>query len=1030
MTLTELAIKRPSLIIVIFIALGVVGIFGYTQLRYELLPRMNIPVVTIVTLYPGASPSEVENSVSRIIEDAVSGVDKISSVNTTSFEGQSVVVVEFEPSAKIDIAMQDAQRKVNSVILSLPKDVRTPILQKLSLDESPVISAGATSNLPSREFYQLLTDHIKPTFSAINGVGQVKMIGGDIREIRINLDAEKIRAYGLSTAFVAQIVNASNLDFPTGTIKGEKTESGVRIAGKFTSIDDLRNLIISRAKNGGEVRLRDIAEVEDGQEEKTTENRINGKTSVGISILKQSDANTVKVSETVRKEIQQLERQYKHIGLKFDISLDDSIYTLAAAHAVLVDLLLAIILVSAIMFLFLHSIRNSIIVLVAIPSSLVASLLAMWAFDFSLNLMTLLALSLVVGILVDDSIVVLENIFHHLEKGEESRIAALRGRNEIGFAALSITFVDVVVFVPIALISGLIGDLMREFAIVVVVSTLMSLFVSFTITPMLASRFSKFERMSDETIIGRFALWFENQFNRLTDLYLTVLKYSMKNPGKIMIGAVAILVGSLALPALGFIGTEFIGKSDRGEFTVEMELPSGFTFTNTNRLAHQAEKIISEFPEVNKILTTVGTGSQGTTANNQSTFSITLVSNDRRKRTTDEISLDIQKRIKMIPGSKVYIGEAPIQILVTGSDLDSINASATRISSALKKTRGVTDVRFSSELGKPETRVQIERQKMATFGLNVADIGTTLRVALTGDDASKFRDGENDFIIRIMLDRFDRSSSEDIGKLTFMNPQGQQISLNQFATITQSTGPTKLERTNRNKSMTVYAYTDGSPSGSVVNNFENIFKGNVAVGTSMSYAGDQKNLAESFSNLLLALAAGILFVYFIMVALYDSFISPLIVLFSIPLAIVGALIALALSGKALSIFSMLGMVMLVGLVAKNAILLVERTNENKERGFATIDALIEAGQSRIRPIFMTTLAMSIGMLPIALARGAGAEWKNGLAWVLIGGLTSSMFLTLVVVPIVYNFIEKTRVQLSLHFDKLSTQERLRSKGKL
>jgi len=916
--------------------------------------------------------------------------------------------------------MQDVQRKVNGILLDLPEDVRTPVLQKVSLDESPVISAGATSNMPSREFYQLLKDQIQPAFSSINGVGQVKLIGGDIREIRINLDAEKVRSYGLSIAFVAQKVNASNLDFPTGTIKGEQTESGVRIAGKFASIEDLRDLILSRTPEGGEIRLRDVAEVEDGQEDITTTSRINGKTSVGISILKQSDANVVAVSKLVKEKIPQLERDYASGGLKFDISQDLSEYTLESANAVMFDLMLAILLVTAVMFLFLHSVRSSLIVLVAIPSSLVVALLAMWVFDFSLNLMTLLALSLVIGILVDDSIVVLENIYHHLEKGRDSPTAALVGRNEIGFAAFSITLVDVVVFLPISVITGLIGDLMREFSIVIICSTLTSLFVSFTITPMLASRFAQVEHISNKTFIGRFALWFERQFRGLTELYLKALKYSLANPKKVLLAVAVIFFASLSLPALGLIGSEFVAQSDRGEFVVQMELPPRSTFTNTNRVAQQAEKMIAAVPEVKKILTNVGLGGQGTSANNQAEIVVTLVARERRKRSTDEISLDIKNQVKQIPGTKVYVGsvgisgqsgQAPVQVLVSGNNLDSLNATAAMVAAALRKTPGATEIKFSSEQGKPETRVDIDREKMAAFGLSVSDIGATLRVALTGDDESRYREGANEHTIRIMLDKFDRSSPEDIGRLSFVNPRGQQIPLQQFATIYQSTGPTKLERTNRNSALTVSAYTDGRPVGTVVQSFQKIFGNRTAGGTTISFEGDQKNLAESFTNLLLALAAGILFVYFIMIALYDSFVSPFIVLFSIPVAIVGALIALAATGEALSIFSMLGIVMLVGLVAKNAILLVDRANENKAQGMPTFEALIESGQSRIRPIFMTTLAMVIGMLPIALAKGAGSEWKNGLAWALIGGLTSSMFLTLVVVPIVFAWIDNLRERI-------------------
>ncbi len=499
MTLTEIAIRRPTLIIVIFLALGLLGVFGYLQLRYELLPKVAPPWVVVSTVYPGASPSEVEYSVTRQIEDAVASVEKLSNIYSYSYEGLSVISLEYNYSADVDQAMQEVQRKVNGIMLNLPREIRTPVIQKFSFDEVPVLKAGVSSDIPSRDFSQFLRDEIEPALGKIEGVGQVSLVGGDVREIRINLDGQKVRAYGLSIARVTQLIRASNLDFPTGAVKGQETQSIVRISGKFSSISDMRNLVVSHSGEGGDIRLGDIAAIEDGMQDYTTLSRLNGRSSVGINILKQTDANAVEVCSRVKEAIRELEQTYRKDHLRFEVVSDASLFTIEAADAVKEDLLMAILLVAAVMFLFLHSIRNSVIVLIAIPASLIVSTMAMWALDYSLNLMTLLALSLVIGILVDDSIVVLENIHHHLERKEPPREAALNGRNEIGFAALSITLVDVVVFVPLTLVVGLVGDIMREFAVVIVVSTLMSLFVSFTLTPMLASRFSKLEQLSART---------------------------------------------------------------------------------------------------------------------------------------------------------------------------------------------------------------------------------------------------------------------------------------------------------------------------------------------------------------------------------------------------------------------------------------------------------------------------------------------------------------------------------------------------
>jgi len=1035
MTITELAIKRPTLIIVFFLALALLGIFGYTRLRYELLPKVSPPWVMISTFYPGASPSEVENSVTKNIEDAVASVEKLSNVYAYSYEGLSVISLEYDYSANADRSMQEVQRKVNGVLLNLPKDIRTPVIQKFSFDEVPVLKMGVSSDLPPREFYQFLKDEIEPAFGKIDGVGQVTLVGGDVREIKVNLDAQKIQAYGLSIPRMTQIVQASNLDFPTGAVKGQETQSIVRISGKFSSIEDMRNLVVSRSPNGGDVRLGDIAEIEDGRQEYTTLSRLNGRNSVGINIIKQADANAVDVCNRVKKAVNELEQVHRKDNLRFEVVADASLFTIEAADAVKKDLLLAVLLVSAVMFLFLRSIRNSIIVLIAIPASLIASTLAMWILDFSLNLMTLLALSLVIGILVDDSIVVLENIYHHLEQGKPRREAAVTGRNEIGFAALSITLVDVVVFVPLTLIVGLVGDIMREFSVVVVVSTLMSLLVSFTLTPMLASRFSKLEQVSHRTALGWIGTRFEQAFRSMVTFYLRLLKVSLRNKGKFFGAAVVLFILSLALPAVGIVGSEFIKQSDRGEFIVNMEVPPGSTLEHTSRVAQQTERMIGQMPEVKKIMSNVGLGAQNVTSSNVASIYVALVDRNQRRRSTDEVANDIKAKAREIPGVKVYIDQITITgeqaglgitLMVRGNDPDSLLAMADVVAAALRRTPTVTDVKFSYEQSNPETRVEVDRERMATFGLTVYDVGTSLRVALTGDDESKYREGEKEYPIRVILDKFDRSNPDDVARLPFVTPQGNQVELQQFADIYQASGPTKLERFNRVSSIMVTGYVDNTrPLGNVTSEFNRTLRGRVVGGTSLEFVGDEKNRSESFGQLGVALIASIIFVYLIMVALYDSFVYPFVVLFSIPLALMGAMLALALSRNALSIFSMLGIIMMIGLVAKNAILLVDRANDNKERGLDREQALVEAGQMRIRPIFMTTLSMVFGMLPIALASGAGSEWKNGLGWALIGGLTSSMFLTLIIVPIVYSWVDQWKTVAPRLFEKPLAALRLR-----
>ena len=1033
MTITELSIKRPSLVVVVFTVIGVLGLFSFKMLNYELLPKMSIPVVTITTMYPGASPYEVENNVSKTIEDAVSGIDKIDNIRATSFEGFSLVVIEFKQDAKIDFVVQDANRKISAVMSKLPTDAKAPVVSKIAFDELPVLRLGVTSQMNSREFYQFIKDRIQPRISKIGGVAQVALSGGDEREIKVNVDQNKVRAYGLSILQVVGAVRSANMDFPTGKIKDSDEQFVVRVAGKFKSIDDLRQLVVGRSRQGGDIHLEDVAEVQDGLKDYTQMNRVNGITSVGMQVIKQSDANTVEVSKLVKEELIKIENDYKEQGVHFDIAQDGSIFTLDAANAVKEDLVLAVFMVAIVMLLFLHSFRNSLIVLVAIPSSLIATFAFMYAFGFTLNLMTLLAMSLVIGILVDDSIVVLENIYHHIEKGEESRTAALRGRNEIGFAALSITMVDVVVFLPLSLVGGLVGNILREYALVIVGATLMSLFVSFTVTPMLASRFAKLERLTDRTLTGKFALAFERFYHSFQELYMKVLRWALAHKIRVAVATTVLFFASLTLPALGLIGNEFMTQTDRGEFGVSIEIEPGASIEQTNQTTLKIEKILSEIPEVKKVFTAVGAQESGAltlSSSNLTQMNVALTPKNKRKLSTTQVGELIKEKVKEIPGVKVFVApigifgsadQAPIQIAVEGTDTKAILEAAEIVKNVITAVPGTADVRLSAEAGKPELQIEIDRAKMSQLGLTVADVGSTLRVALTGDDQSKFRDGNNEYDIRVQFDEFDRSRTDDVGGITFVNNRGQQIELNQFASIAYSSGPTKLERRDRIGVLFVNGQVVGRPAGTIMEDFKKeIAKVELPKGVTLAYLGMEKQRAEGFGSLGLAMGIGILFIYLIMVALYDSYVYPFVVLFSLPLAMIGAMTALAISGKSLSIFTMLGIIMLMGLVAKNAILLVDRANQMRtEKGLSVYEALMEAAQSRLRPILMTTSTMIFGMLPVALSTASGAEWKSGLAWSLIGGLTSSMFLTLIVIPVVYMKMDDWKTRIPAFFNKPS-----------
>jgi HAE1 family hydrophobic/amphiphilic exporter-1 len=1021
MKLAEISIKRPSLVIVLFTVLTLGGLLSYTLLNYELLPKFSPSVVSVTTIYPGASPSEVENTVSRKIEDAVSSMENIKKVETKSFESLSIVTITLKNGTDVDYALNDAQRKVNAILKDLPDDVDPPSLNKFSLDDLPVVTLSATGNLDEAAFYDLMDKRVGPVISRVPGVAQVNLIGGQEREIKVNLNASKLEAYGLSVLQVQQAILASNLDFPTGSVQTREQDILIRLAGKYKSVDELRKLVVRQTPEGGQVRLADIADVQDAQKDVEKIARVDETSAIVVQVIKQSDANAVSVSEGIQEIVKQLEKDYATAGLKLDIANDSSVYTLQSANAVIFDLVLAIILVAVVMLFFLHSVRNALIVMVAIPASLIATFIGMYLLGYSLNLMSLLGLSLVVGILVDDAIVVLENIYRHMEMGKNKVRAAFDATKEIGFTVLSITLVIVVVFVPIALSTGLVSDILREFCVTVAIATLLSLLSSFTIVPWLSSRFGKLEKITGKTIFGKVIVAFEKALDRFTDFITRILKWSLKHKLATLGIVLVLLISSFALIAKGYIGTEFFARSDRGEFLVQIEMPKDVSIEQTNLMTQQAENYLRNKPEVTRYVTTVGQSSEGFGATQatayKSEISVQLV--ERKHREDDsyvyaaKVKRDLEKvlvgaKVKTVPVSIMGTAErAPLALVITGPQLDSVMQFAEVAKDKLAQIPGATEIKLSVETGNPEISVNVDRDKMASLGLTLQTVGATMQTAFSGNTDGKFRAGEYEYDINIKLDEFDRKSVEDVSNLLFVNDKGEKIRLSQFATITQTAGPSMLERRDKSTSVTVQAQSVGRPTGTIASEWEASLQ-DVArpAGVNYVWGGDMENQSEGFGSLGIALIAAIVLVYLIMVALYNSFVYPFVVLFSIPLSIIGALLALALTNNSLNIFTILGLIMLIGLVAKNAIILVDFTNQRKAQGESTWNALIQANHARLRPILMTTIAMVIGMLPIALASGAGAEWKNGLAWVIIGGLISSLFLTLIVVPVMYYIFDR------------------------
>lgn len=1027
MNITEISIKRPSLIIVLFSVFILLGYIGYRNLSYELMPDFNQPVVVIKTGYPGADPEEVETSVSRKIEDALSNLEGVDYLVTKSLPNASVVIANMRYGENLDKAMQDAQRYIDNIRKELPTDILSPEMSKVSPNDLPIMSISATSNLDHAQFYQLMKDEFLPQLQQIKGVAEISLLGGQEREIQVHLDADRLKHYRLSVLQVVEAINRSGFDVPVGEVESMNQTNKVRFTGKYRRLEDIENVQVAMPAPGSPVYVKDLATVEDGIKTKTSVSRYNGQPGIGLLLKKQGDANAVEVSKAVRAQFQSIENAFADAQVTFTIADDSTDNTIAAVNSVVVDLILAVVLVSLVMLLFLRSFRNALIVIVAIPTSLVTAFAVMWIFGYTLNLMTLLAMSLIIGILVDDATVVLENIQRHLDMGKGKREAAMDGRMEIGFSALSITLVDVVVFVPILFLQVFVADMLKQFSVVVITSTLTSLLVGFTLTPWMASRIGKKEDLKPTNLFNKFLLWFELQLEAFNEWYGRRLEWVL-NHKIIFIG---ILLGLFALTGIimkqGIIGKELISTGDQGKFRLNLEYDKTTSLAQNELVSLNIEKYIRQKEEVHTIFSNIGgpstgIGSLGLGASNKTEFTIQLKSKkETRGLETEAFMRQLRTELAdSFPGinySMATLGliprSAPIEITLSGADEFLVAESADHLKSVLSLIPGADNVRLSVEEGSPEYRIIPDQDKMQRLGLNQAFVGMNVRTALAGNDDATLTETGTEFPINIQLNAENRRNSEDLSRLIVVNPMGIPIEMSQFARIVQEPSPALLERLNRQTSITLTADALGRPSGTVADEVVTYLSSNpLPEGITMTWGSDIKRQNDSFGALGSVLLISFLLIYLILVALYDNFIYPFVVLFSIPVALIGAFLALNLSLNNLSLFALLGLIMLMGLVTKNAILIVDFTNQLKAEGKHFKDALLIAGKGRMRPILMTTLSMVIGMLPIAMATGTASEWKNGLAWVIIGGLISSLVLTVFLVPVVYYAVDSLKEKVN------------------
>jgi hydrophobic/amphiphilic exporter-1 (mainly G- bacteria), HAE1 family len=1033
MWLADTSVKRPVFATMVIMALVVLGIVSYPDIGVDLFPKVDFPIVTITTTLKGASPDVMDVDVTDRIEGAVNTINGVKSITSISAESVSRTTIEFVLERNIDQAVQDVREKVSTIRSKLPDDIDEPIIAKVDPDASPILFLNLSGNRSVRDLSMYADEVLKEQLQRINGVGDVIFYGLRLRQVRIWLDAAKMQAYQVSPNDIVIALKRENIELPGGRIETGTKEYTVRIKGEFAKIQDFNDLIISYYK-GAPVRIRQIGRAEDGTEEKRSLSRFNSIPAVGMAIQKQSGTNTVEVANRVKKEAEKINKTLPP-GMKINIAMDQSLFIVRSIDEVQFHLIIGSLFAILAVFIFLKNIRTTLISAVALPVSVISTFALINAFGFTFNNMTMLALSLSVGLLIDDAIIVIENIYRHVEEGMPPREAATFATAEIGLAVMATTFAIVGIFLPVAFMKGIIGRFFLQFALTIVFAVMVSLLVSFTLTPMMASIFLKSQKKSIPNPLAtgssdgvqlpaRKRIWekagdvMEYYYRKLESVYRKVLEFTLGYRKTVLIGALIIFILSLGLTA--FIGKEFIPPEDQGVFMVRMEAPIDYSVDQLEKYYGRTEGLMREIPEIKSVYFVQGYGGY----TNRALMILNLKPKAERQKSQEDLKKIARIKLRQIPGLKAsaedisVVGggqrQVPIQYSIRGQDMASLQSYARKISADFAKLPGIVDVDTSLEIGKPEFKVYIDRDRAADLGVDVASVAEAINLLISGElDIARYKDESRGkrYDIRVRLNPQDRESAEGLRRIYVRARDGKLVELANVVKIDEGSGPSVINRVDRQRAVTIFASLEGKPLGQAKNELDSIAGKILPSDYLPKYQGMADTMQESFGYLLFALMLGIILAYMILAAQFESFIHPVTVLLSLPLSFVGAFGALYLTGKTINIFSLIGLILLMGLVKKNAILLVDYTNVLRGRGMSRREAILQAGPVRMRPILMTTFAMVFGMLPIALGVGEGAETRAPMGIAVIGGLLTSLVLTLVVVPSCYDILDDWQEKL-------------------
>lgn len=1014
MTLSDVAIRRPVFTTMVSVGIVVLGLMGLSRLGVNLFPDVQFPVVTVTTVYPGASPSEVETQVTEKLEDAIVSLPGVKAIQSFSRDSVSILVVEFNLDVDVMEAATLARERVAQIRAQLPRDVEEPTVARIDVGAAPIMTYTLSGPGDVQEIRRYAIDELRSQLEQIDGVASIRVLGGRERQLNVLLDLDRIQGVGLTPLTIVERIRSSNLSVPAGGFDEGERRIAVRTLGEIGSVEELRELPLGTGPAGSILRLRDVADVEDGFVDLETVVRANGEPAVVLEVLKASGANTVAVSEAVRERLAEIEMP---AGIRASLILDQAEFILENTHEVELALFFGGAMAILVILLFLLDLRSTFISGLALPTSVLGAFFLMYLLDFTLNMMTLLGLSLAIGLLIDDSIVVRENIMKHLERGEDPVVAASKGTREITLAVLATTATLCAVFVPIAFTGGIVGQFFREFGLTVAGATIVSTWVAFTLDPMLSARMAK-RRAPGEAEPSRFGFLvgpMMRAYEMLDVLYAAFLRAVLASRWRMGLAAVlafGVLFGSCAL--LPLMGNNFVAPEDRGQFHVDIELPAGTRLEESARLSLEAEREVLRDPDFVTLYAKVG----GSGRPNVISWRIVAVPKTERTRRQSELKEAVRAIVRRhMPAAEISISDPgiiegardyPIQINVIGDDLGEIAAVAERFGAILRAIPGTQDVDVQYQPGSPELAIRVDRDRAAQLGVPLALVAATVRASIEGEVAGVLRDPDtaDEVDIRVRLREADRSDAALVANLRIPTPGGF-VPLSDLARVERAEGPSEIQHYQRQRVVLVTASPNGRPLSDIVAEFEAAVRAEPPPpGVRYVWRGQVEMMNESNENMALALLLGFVFIYLVLASQFESFMHPATIMTALPLAVVGAIVALFLQGSSMSMGAAIGIILLMGLVTKNGILLVDHAVARvREHGFSPHRAILEAGPARLRPILMTSAAMVLGMLPTALSNGPGSEFRGPMAMGVIGGVISSTILTLVVVPVFFLFFD-------------------------